>query len=293
MVNWSGISRAVWQNIGLKLDSDSARTVGGGDIHRAYCLDSARGQVFLKINTAQALDQLLAESAGLRALADAGAVRVPAVFDCGEAGGWAYLLMEWLDMAPGRSVCGARLGVALAHMHRVTAPGFGLDRDNFIGASLQPNAWSRSWPDFFRERRLGFQLQLAADNGMSALSGLGQRLLPVLDRLFESYQPEASLLHGDLWAGNWGCLTSGEPVLYDPAVYYGDRESDLAMTRLFGGFDAGFYEAYEQSWPLASGWRDRCELYQLYHVLNHANLFGGAYARDAERRIRGLLQKLD
>jgi fructosamine-3-kinase len=287
------IFAAVSQQTGMQLRANTAREVGGGDIHRAYRLDSDSGPVFLKLNVAARMEQLLAESAGLQMLTDAGVVRVPAVIDCGEASGWAYLLMEWMDLSGGGPACSSRLGAALAALHTCTAPSFGLGRDNFIGASPQPNGWSRSWVEFFRDRRLGFQLRLAASKGMPDLEKQGQQLLRVMDGLFRDYQPVASLLHGDLWAGNWGCLDSGEPAIFDPAVYYGDRETDLAMTRLFGGFDGAFYQAYERAWPLAPGWQLRGELYQLYHVLNHANIFGGAYAGDAARRMQGLLGQLE
>jgi len=292
-MDWKAIVEAVSQQTGIRLRADTAREVAGGDIHRAYRLESDGGPVFLKLAVLARAEQLLAESAGLQVLADAGAVRVPAVIDCGEAGAWAYLLMEWLNLSSGGPACSSRLGTALAALHACTAPSFGLGRDNFIGASPQPNGWSRNWVDFFRERRLGFQLQLAASKGMPELQRQGQQLFGAMDDLFRDYQPVASLLHGDLWAGNWGCLDSGEPLIFDPAVYYGDRETDLAMTRLFGGFDGAFYQAYERAWPLAPGWRLRGELYQLYHVLNHANIFGGAYAGDAARRMQSLLRQLE
>jgi fructosamine-3-kinase len=163
-------------------------------------------------------------------------------------------------------------------------------RDNTIGRTPQVNAASEDWAEFFRERRLRPQLQMAAVHGFADLpAAAGERLLESVQGLLAGHRPSASLLHGDLWGGNWLAALSGEPVLIDPAVYYGDRETDLAMTRLFGGFGERFYQAYQAAAPLVFGWQARAELYNLYHVLNHANLFGGGYARQARDMIEHLL----
>jgi fructosamine-3-kinase len=172
----------------------------------------------------------------------------------------------------------------------VTGAEFGLERDNAIGASAQPNAPSRDWVVFWRAQRLGFQLDLAARNGhVGRILDRGGRLLERLDAFFAGYTPRPSLLHGDLWGGNRGTLANGTPVIFDPAVYYGDREADLAMTRLFGGFGPRFYAAYEDAWPLDAGAAGRRDLYNLYHVLNHLNQFGGGYRTQAEGMIDRLL----
>ena len=230
-----------------------------------------------------------AEADGLRELRAAGEIRVPEVFDCGVANGSSFIAMERLALsrpsAGAQRLCGERL----AALHRHSRDRYGWFRDNTIGMTPQENAWADEWIAFFRERRLGFQLELARRQGFSgALQELGAGRMETLPDLFDAYVPEASLLHGDLWAGNWGAV-DGEPVIFDPAVYYGDRESDLAMTRLFGGFDAGFYAAYEASWPLADGHERRLLLYQLYHVLNHLNLFGRSYLGQALTLLRTLV----
>lgn len=184
-----------------------------------------------------------------------------------------------------------QLGVQMAALHRQVAPQFGWFRDNTIGLTPQRNTWSDDWPDFFREHRLELQLDLACKNGYAAELGEAGRLLAAtLDSLFDGYTPVASLLHGDLWAGNWGSV-NGEPVIFDPAVYYGDRETDIAMSKLFGGFGQPFYAAYEESWPMAPGHERRLKLYQLYHVLNHLNLFGRGYLDQARRLLRELRQE--
>ncbi len=162
--------------------------------------------------------------------------------------------------------------------------------DNWIGRTPQPNGWQHDWIAFRREQRLGFQLQLAAQNGFGgALQRDGEQLLARLDGLFDGYVPVPSLLHGDLWGGNHGFLADGTPVVFDPALYVGDRECDLAMSELFGGFAADFYAAYRASWPLDAGYAVRKTLYNLYHILNHANLFGGGYAAQAARMTAALL----
>ncbi|MGB8408842.1 MAG: fructosamine kinase family protein, partial [Gallionella sp.] len=167
---------------------------------------------------------------------------------------------------------------------------FGFDHDNFIGTTPQPNGWKNNWIDFWRENRLGFQLRLAAQNGYGGqLQDLGVRLLDALPVFFNSYTPQPSLLHGDLWGGNHAYLPDGTPVIFDPATYYGDRECDLAMTELFGGYSAEFYAAYRAAYPPDAGYAVRRDLYNLYHVLNHANLFGGGYARQAEQMMQKLL----
>ena len=245
--------------------------------------------VFLKTGPGSSLDMFTAEAEGLAELASPGAIRVPRVYACGEDDGAAFLATEWLDLGRASRDADVQLGTRLAALHRTTADRYGWHRDNTCGPTPQHNPWSDDWVAFFREHRLAFQLDLAARNGYGGrLQESGARLLERVERYFEGYTPEASLLHGDLWGGNWGCC-DGEPVIFDPAVYYGDRESDLAMTRLFGGFGRAFYAAYEEAWPLAPGSRERCDLYQLYHVLNHLNLFGSGYLGQAQRLIDNLL----
>jgi fructosamine-3-kinase len=183
---------------------------------------------------------------------------------------------------------GAQAGRVLACLHRCTATDFGWHRENTIGSTPQHNTRARDWVAFWRERRLGFQLDLAARNGYGrALLDSGERLMSVLDGLI-GHRPVASLLHGDLWGGNIGASRDGEPVIFDPAVYFGDRETDLAMTELFGGFGSDFYAAYREAWPLPPEYATRKTLYNLYHVLNHLNLFGGGYLTQA----KGMMDRL-
>ena len=230
-----------------------------------------------------------AEADGLRALAGTGAIRVPSVVWVGSREAEACLLLEWLPLAAKTSVAAAKLGEWLARQHLAYGERFGWRRHNFIGTTPQFNTPADEWPAFFAEHRLKFQLRLAAENSYGGtLQESGARLLEVLPRFFAGHRPRPSLLHGDLWGGNWGALPSGEPVVFDPAVYWGDREADLAMTELFGGFGTEFYAAYRQHASLDVGYSVRRELYNLYHVLNHLNLFGGSYldqALDIQRRL--------
>ena len=290
--------RQDWQRIcdslrsaGLAVDAETLpRPIGGGDISAAWRCRTAEGPVFLKTGDAGAFDMFEAEACGLSELAAADAVRVPAVLATVRYGDGACLALEWLNLQSGAANAGRSLGRQLAALHRRTQADYGWSRDNTIGRTPQRNPLSGDWPAFYREHRLGCQLELAAVNGYGGeLQALGGKLLERLERFFGGFEPPASLLHGDLWAGNWSCC-DGQPVIYDPAVYFGDRETDIAMTRLFGGFGVEFYDAYAGVWPLPDGHERRVELYQLYHVLNHLNLFGGGYLARAISMMKNLLR---
>jgi fructosamine-3-kinase len=251
------------------------------------------GRVFVKRLPVAERWRLDAEAAGLARLAQAGAIRVPRLIRQGATESEAFLEIEWLDLRTPDGASNARMGRALAQLHATIGAAYGLARDNAIGATPQPNAVADDWVVFWRERRLGFQLDLAERNGYKGrLQDRGRRLLDAVPAFFANYRPQPSLLHGDLWAGNRAMLPDGSPVVYDPAVYYGDREADIAMTHLFGGFGPRFYAAYDEAWPPDDGRAARRDLYNLYHVLNHLNLFGGGYRAQAESLIDRLLAAL-
>ena len=253
----------------------------------------AGSREFVKRGPAADLPMFAAEAAALAALRAAGAVRVPAVLACDAVGEGARIALEYFDLRPLDRDSGATLGAALAQLHRTTGPRFGWPEDNFIGATPQQNGWRDNWPLFFAERRLGPQLKLARQHGAERkLVEQGERLAERVAAFFVDYQPVASLLHGDLWGGNAGMLPDGTPVIFDPAAYYGDRETDIAMTELFGGFPESFHVAYRRAWPLDAGYETRKTLYNLYHVLNHFNLFGAGYLGQARRMIDKLLAEL-
>ncbi len=265
--------------------------VGGGDINETYRLQGECGrQFFLKLNHASRIAMFVAEAEGLLELARAKVIRVPAPVCYGETRAHAYLVLENLDLSG--TANGALMGQQLAKLHQTDSNGcgHGWHRENTIGATPQKNSWCADWVDFLRQQRLGYQLKLASKRGASRkLLNNGQLLLEELDFYFDNYVPMPSLLHGDLWAGNAAYDEAGQPVIYDPAVYYGDRETDIAMTELFGGFSQEFYSAYEQIWPLDAGYSRRRDIYKLYHILNHFNMFGGGYASQANNILEKLL----
>lgn len=291
------IETAVREANGREVAIAGSTPVGGGCIHHAeILLLEDGGRLFAKSNASAPPETFEREAEGLRALAAAGAIRVPRDPVAGHAGGVAFLVMEAVPTGRPKPGFFADFGRRFARLHRETvhrAPEpFGFPHDNYLGSTPQPNAWAADWVEFFRERRLGHQLRLARERGFSdaELDRLGERLLDRLGEWLDLPEEPACLLHGDLWGGNYLSDDQGDPVLIDPAVYYGHREADLAMTELFGGFDSAFYDAYEAEWPLPPGSPERRELYQLYHLLNHLNLFGRGYrARCVEvlRRLAG------
>jgi fructosamine-3-kinase len=261
------------------LQIERSTRVTGGCIHECWRVWIDGKDWFLKYNSIKHEDAFAAEADALAGLREAG-YRAPLPQSHGVAAGRAYLLMEFLDLK-GRIDFPA-LGRMLAQAHRGIGPAFGWDRDNYIGATPQANGWSDDWARFWRERRMQPQLELAKRNGFS--------LPDVPLQVLQGHAPQPSLLHGDLWSGNVSFMPIG-PVVFDPAAYYGDREADLAMTELFGGFPREFYEAYNQAFPLAAGYEQRKHLYNLYHLLNHLNLFGRSYLGRVEETLGLLLRR--
>jgi fructosamine-3-kinase len=293
VADWTAIAASIAQASGLPFTVDACAPVGGGCINSGYRVCGAGRSYFVKRNGAQRAAMFEAELEGLAAIAATGTLRVPRPLCVGRDADHSWLVLEHLELARADSSAMAALGERLAALHRCSAARFGWHRDNTIGATPQRNQWCADWIEFWRERRLAFQLRLAADNGhCGALQKRGERLLQHVQDFFAGHRPAPSLLHGDLWAGNAACTASGEPVVFDPACYYGDREADLAMTELFGGFAPAFHAAYRNAWPLPDGYALRRDLYNLYHVLNHLNLFGGGYGTQAERMIERLLSEV-
>jgi fructosamine-3-kinase len=270
--------------------------VGGGCIHTALRVDgetsSGKKSYFAKINGAEFARMFASEAEGLAALADSKAIAVPGVVALGADDERSWLVLEWLELTPLDAGSARALGGALASLHRVKRDRFGWARDNFIGASPQVNGWSDDWVAFWRDRRLHSQLRLAAHNRLpSRMIDRGERLASDCAAFFRTYSPHPSLLHGDLWGGNASGSRSG-PYVFDPAVYVGDREADVAMTTLFGGFPAEMIGAYRDSFPLDEGFTVRRDFYNLYHVLNHANLFAGGYVAQAAQSIERLVAEI-
>ena len=290
MVIDESLSALIGRATGRPFTIHHRRAVGGGCINSAEVVTGSDGaRYFIKLNNTATLDMFEAEAAGLEEIRQSGSIRAPQPIVTGTSGSQAFLVLEYLDIGGGGEMAEAVLGRQLAAMHRHTRRYFGWSRNNTIGTTPQNNAEEHDWVAFYREHRLRFQLELARENGNRRLLQRGEALLEALPAFFKDYRPAPSLLHGDLWGGNHAVLRDGTPVIFDPAVYYGDREADVAMTELFGGFGIGFHAAYREAWPLDSGYRIRRDLYNLYHVLNHFNLFGGGYAGQAERMIDRLL----
>jgi fructosamine-3-kinase len=279
--------------LGAALGSSVAHagSLAGGDINQAYEIGLSDGRrLFAKANARSPRGMFAAEARGLGWLAEAGALRVPRVVavSAPEAPSQ-FLVLELVGSGRPARDFDERLGQGLAALHRFGAPGFGLDHDNFIGRLPQSNAAAPTWVAFYRERRLEAQLRRAVDGGLASdrMRRGFDRLFAALDDLVGPAEPPARL-HGDLWGGNLLCDQAGYPCLIDPAVYGGHREMDLAMMRLFGGFGAGVFAAYDEAWPLADGAAERVTLYQLYPLMVHVNLFGGSYVGSVESALSRL-----
>ncbi|HKA44897.1 MAG TPA: fructosamine kinase family protein [Burkholderiales bacterium] len=290
MPPWDEIARGIGGAIASPFAIEATESVGGGCINRCYVVRGRGRAYFVKLNEPARLPMFEAEAAGLAEIARSATVRVPTPTCSGANQEASWLAVEYIELHPARSRSHWELGRQLSRMHKATNERFGWHRDNTIGATPQVNTPHADWISFWRENRLGFQLELAARNGhRGLLQQRGERLLEELSGFFVGYTPTPSLLHGDLWGGNAAFDTEGAPVVFDPAVYYGDREADIAMTELFGGFGSAFYSAYRDEFPLDAGYARRRDLYNLYHVLNHLNLFGGGYGAQALRMIDQLL----
>jgi protein-ribulosamine 3-kinase len=264
--------------------------VSGGCINDAYRVEGSSMDVFLKTNSGKyAADMFQKEQLGLELLGrHAGELIVPEVLFCGaEPHGKAILVMEWIDQGPAYEGFGERFGWGLAQLHRNTAASFGLDHDNYIGSLPQVNAIAQKWADFFVQHRIVAQLEMGIARSIFNRSIWKQvdALYKVIDSDFPKESP--ALLHGDLWSGNYLTHRSGMAALIDPAVYYGNRETEIAFTRLFGGFPADFYRSYQAQFPLHEDFEDRIDVHQLYPLLVHANLFGGGYVRQCLEILRG------
>ncbi len=282
------VQQLLTDKTGENIDRLEAQPVSGGDINHAYRLSDTKHQFFVKTNSAEQLPMFEAEMYGLEEIRRSNSIRTPRVIGCGIAGEQAFMVMEYLELAGQPDP--VLLAQKLAAMHQFTQSQFGLAIDNTIGSTPQANGFSADWVRFWQQQRLGYQLSLAKTNGYgNELFDAGMRLNDRIGSFFHNYTPRASLLHGDLWSGNQGADSAGSPVIYDPACYYGDHEADLAMMELFGSPGQRFFEAYNRVFPIDVGYYQRRELYNLYHILNHANLFGGSYVLQAQHMIDSLL----
>lgn len=291
--NLKNTIEAALHSLGVTGPILNASPVSGGCINNARRVSTGQGDFFLKWNDSISIEVFEAEAHGLRLLESANAIRVPKVLAVGGTPNQKcppYLLLEWLSPETGQaSQLNARiLGEQLAYLHQSQQSSYGLERNNFIGPTPQINCPDTDWVSFFRDRRLLPQLRLASIQGNLPEQRLKrlETLLARLDTWLGGVRRQPSLLHGDLWSGNVIVGPKSEPVLIDPAVYYGDREAEIAYTELFGGFGSDFYRAYESVWPLEPDYSDRRDIYNLYHLLNHLNLFGESYGYQVDIILR-------
>ncbi len=289
---WFTINQAISAAIGESFVTTNHRGVGGGSINQAYVLADGSKKFFAKLNLPQRAGMFQQESSGLQALAKVKAIRTPQVICTGVDDRHSFIVLEYIPFDHGSAQAWEQLGRDLANLHLLSqSQQFGWDQDNTIGSTPQINPLMADWATFWQEARIGYQLQLARKRGVHLDNA--DVLLRNIPRLLGRHQPKPTLVHGDLWSGNVAFTESGEPVIFDPAVYYGDREVDLAMTELFGGFRPEFYQGYESVYHLPAGYHIRKILYNLYHILNHGNLFGGSYWHQAGGMIQTLLKTLE
>jgi fructosamine-3-kinase len=284
---WPHIAAQIQQFANISLTDSTCRSIGGGCINQTYQFADSSHRFFVKLNQAAQVGMFEAEAFGLRQIWESQTIRVPKPICWGTVDQFSYLVLEWLDL--GGSLCSSweAMGQQLAALHHVTrSQEFGWDINNTIGSTPQLNGWTGSWTSFFAQNRLGYQFRLASRRGGEFPQQ--QILLDALPHIL-SHDPSPALVHGDLWSGNAAITQAGEPVIFDPAPYFGDREVDIAMTELFGGFPSEFYQGYNAAYPLEAGYQRRKTLYNLYHILNHFNLFGGGYAAQASRMIAQIL----
>jgi fructosamine-3-kinase len=298
---WTKIAAEITQATGNKFEIGDRQSISGGCINQAYLISKVGGvspgsnqeRYFVKLNQSSLINMFAAEAKGLAEIAATNTIKVPLPICWGVVEEHSYLVLEHLDLeTTDNPQSWKEMGQNLAKMHRYRispnpSAQFGWHIDNTIGSTTQINTWEKDWATFFTNHRIGYQIELAQSNGGSFPKAA--QLLAKIPKILANYRPKPSIVHGDLWSGNASFTTAGIPVIFDPATYWGDREVDLAMAALFGGFPNAFYQGYNDVYPLDSDYSTRKILYDLYHILNHYNLFGGNYQGQANNLIDRLL----
>lgn len=301
----------VWSNICKELNNYlpdktfdngiSTTSVSGGCINSAYILsvNNSTTKLFIKLNDAKSKDIFATEYKGLKEILASKTIKVPTPIryglvkdDSAVDKSRSFIVLEYIELGSANKKSSYLMGQQLAKMHKCLSPSgnFGWNINNYIGRTPQINTKSKNWQEFYVSNRLDYQIKLARTKGLSLQST--HRLLANISYFFTDYNPKPSLLHGDLWAGNAAVDSKNNPVIYDPAVYYGDRETDIAFTEMFRGFSSDFYLGYDEVWALHSGYKYRKMLYNLYHCINHYNLFAGSYGIQAQSIIDKILSYL-
>ncbi len=285
---WQAISQQLTETLMFEYDIIEKERISGGDINHCYMISDGEQRYFVKTNTRDFLSKFEIEAQNLHLLRHTSTVMVPELVHIGTTKECAFIVLNYLATKPlDDNSHSFRFGQQLAHLHQWgEQKEFGYDLDNYIGSTLQPNTWHKKWSTFFAEQRIGWQLQLLREKGIF-LADIAD-LIDVVKGQLSHHNPRPSLLHGDLWQGNCAISAFG-PICFDPACYWGDRECDIAMTELFGGFEPEFYQGYESIAPLELGYTQRKNVYNLYHLLNHCNLFGGHYLDKSQQLVDEIL----
>jgi len=285
---WQAISQQLSETLMFTFEIVEKTKVSGGDINECYMISDGEQRYFVKVNSREFLPKFEVEAENIRIMRESNSVFVPELIFTGNSKNNAFIVLNYLPTKPLDDDKNSYLfGQQLAQLHQWgEQKEFGFDQDNYIGSTLQPNKWERKWARFFAEQRIGWQLQLVKEKGVN-LVDINEFTELVHEHLI-GHQPRPSLLHGDLWHGNVANSVFG-PICYDPACYWGDRECDIAMTELFGGFQPEFYQGYESVLPLDYKYSERKDIYNLYHLLNHYNQFGGHYLEQSQKLINKIL----
>ncbi|WP_286268719.1 fructosamine kinase family protein [Thalassotalea hakodatensis] len=284
---WNSIAKSIEQALSSSFKIEKYSAVTGGDINESFLISGEQQRYFVKVNDKARLEHFDAEAYNLNKIRESECIACPSVITTGVTTDKAFLVLHVIDFHQPSNALWRRLGEQLATMHKQTSHGqFGWQQDNVIGSIIQPNRWSSNWRQFFAEQRIGWQLQLL--NEKSIVFGDIDFITNACHQILLNHHVEPCLLHGDLWRGNIG-FANEQPVIFDPASYYGDREADLAMTELFGALPEDFYHGYYDTYPLPEAYGVRKHVYNLYHVLNHANIFGGVYVEQAKACINRIL----
>lgn len=284
---WQAIAQQLSDTLLFDYKIVEKSKIEGGDISECYMISDGEERYFVKCNTREFLNQFESEAENLKLLRKTNTVYVPELVHIGHSKHNAFIIQNFLTTKSlDDEKSSYQFGIQLARLHSWgEQKEYGFDTDNYIGSTLQPNLWNKKWSRFFSEQRIGWQLQLLDEKGINF--GNISDIVSLINSKLSNHNPKPSFLHGDLWHGNTSNTAFG-PICYDPACYWGDRECDIAMTELFEGFESSFYQGYESVLPLDIGYHDRKSIYNLYHILNHCNLFGGHYLDEAEQILSAL-----